>query len=100
MTTPGREEVRPLSITVASGTGTGSITGIWAIARRIRVIPPAETTSYDISVKDGAGDLIIKREAVVGTLSEIQELSLAIASSVVIAKSSADGTFKVRFDMH
>jgi hypothetical protein len=100
MTTPGREEVRPLSITVSSGSGTGTLTSIWAIARRVRIIPPSETTSYDVAIKDADGNLIINREAVVGTLSEIQELSLAIASTVTISNGSSDGTYKVRFDMH
>jgi len=98
--TVGRQEIRKLSITISSGTGTGNISRIWAISRRVRIIPVAETDTYDVTVKDPDGDLVIKRTSQLGTFSEIQELSLGSVGSVLIENASQDGTYTVKFDMH
>lgn len=96
----GREEMRELDVTVTSGTGTGNLSKIWAVARRIRVIPPNETAKFDASISDTAGDLIFLRTNQRGTISELQELSLGIAASVLIENANTDGTYKFKFDMH
>jgi hypothetical protein len=100
MTVPGREEVNRLNVSVSSGAGSGTISQIWSICRRLRIIPPAETDSYDVSITDGDGHIIFKREAQVGTLSEAIELSLGIAKTVTFANATANGTYAVKFDMH
>ena len=96
----GREEVRRLDISVSSGTGSGNINRTWDLSRRVRVIPPAETDSYDVSIKDSDSHRIFQRTGQVGTLSELQGLSLGILSSVSIANATTDGTYVVKFDMH
>lgn len=96
----GREEQRNLPIVVSSGSGSGNIAQSWDICRRIRVIPPSETDSFDITVLDGANTLVWKRAGWVGSLSEVQELSLGICKTISIANASSDGTYTVKFDMH
>lgn len=100
MADTGREESRKLNITVSSGTGTGTIANIWALAKRVRVVPPNETVTYNLAINDGEGDYIVYRTALTGTFSEEMHLSLGIAMTVVVSSASADGTFKVKFDMH
>lgn len=97
---PGKEQCIVLNVDVSSGSGSGTISKEWSIARRFRVVPPSETASYDVSVKDANATLILKRSSVVGTLSELQYLSLGIVSSVTIENGSVDGTYVVKFDMH
>lgn len=100
MTMPGKEQVKKLAITVSSGTGTGNLTPEWSVARWIRVIPVAETDTYTVTFKDGDGDIIAKRTAQEGTLSEMLELSLGILKSVVIESASQDGTYFLKLDCH
>lgn len=100
MTMPGREQVRKLNITVSGNTGTGTVTAIWAISRWIRVIPVAETDSFDVTFKDGEGDIILKRTGQIGTMSEMLELSLGVLATVLIENATQDGTYKAKFDMH
>ena len=96
----GREQSLRLDITVSSGTGTGTITSTWDICRRLRIIPPSETDTYNVNIKDGEGHLIFARTSQLGTLSELQELSLGICRTVNISSSSSEGNFSVKFDMH
>ena len=64
----GREQSLFLIIAVAGGTGTGTVTPLWAICRWIRIIPTAESDTYDVTFKDGDGDIMLVRTGIVGTL--------------------------------
>lgn len=97
---PGSQESRRLAITVSSGSGTGTLTPRWDLCRRLRVIPPSETVTYTVDIKDAEGHYIVLVTAQQGTLSMVQSLSLGIAATVNITSSDADGTFVVKFDMH
>ena len=97
---PGREQSRLLNITVLSNTGTGSVVPIWAIAKWVRVIPVAETDSYDVSFKDADGDIMVKRSGQIGTMSEMLELSAGIFRTILIENATQDGTYKLKLDMH
>lgn len=95
----GKEQVKVLNIDVTSGDGAGTVTNHWDIARWIRVIPISETSIYDLTFKDGEGDLILMRSCV-GTFSEKVEYSMGILRTVLIENASEDGTYKVKFDLH
>lgn len=97
---PGKEQVRRLGITVSSGAGTGTLTSEWTLARWIRIIPIAETDSYDVTFKDGDGHIMALRTGVTGTMSENLEMSLGILKTVVIANATQDGTYVAKFDLH
>ncbi len=96
----GKEQSRLLNITVAGGTGTGTVISEWALARWIRVIPTTESDTYDVTFKDGDGDPMVVRTGMTGTMSEQLDISLGILKTVVIANSSSSGTYKVKLDMH
>ncbi len=96
----GKEAVRQLNITVSSGTGTGSVAAQWDLARWIRVVPVSETDTYDVTFKDGQGYIMGKYTANAGTFSSKLEMSLGILKTVLIESASADGTYKVLFDLH
>jgi len=100
MPEPGKEQVKRLNITVSSGSGIGTVTNQWDICRRWRLIPPSESATYTISLKDADGDLIAKRTATTGTLSEVDEISLGILRTIEITSASADGTYVFKADMH
>lgn len=100
MSSVGREQSVPLSIAVSSNTGTGTLTNAWAIARWIRVKPIAETDTYDLTIKDGDGILMLSRTSQLGTFSEKLDMSLGIMRTVQIANATQDGTYQVRFDLH
>lgn len=100
MSDVGREQSLKLNIIVSAGTGTGNVSPVWAIARWIRIIPTAETVSYDVTFKDGDGDIMTVRTGVTGTYSESLNMSLGILKTVVIANATADGTFKLKMDCH
>lgn len=89
-----------LSISVSSGSGTGTVPSEWVLSRRIRVIPPSDGSVYSLNVKDGAGDSVWRRDSQQGFLSEEETLSLGICATVAISSASQDGTYKVRFDLH
>ena len=96
----GKEQVRRLDIAVSSGTGQGTITNQWDVARWIRVIPVGESDTFTVTIKDADGDIMMKRTSQEGTLSENLELSLGIVRTVLIESASQDGTYKVKFDLH
>lgn len=100
MSSPGKEASRKLTITISSATGTGSITPEWAVAKWIRVVPVAETDSFDCTIKDGYGYIIMKRTGQIGTLSEMLELSLGIVKTVLIENASQDGSYIFLADLH
>lgn len=88
------------SITISSGGGTISLTPTWLNARWVRVKPVSETDTYDMTIADGDGIIMVYRTGQIGTLSERLELSLGIAKSITIANASQDGTYTVKFDVH
>lgn len=100
MSVLGKEASRVLAITVSSGTGTGTNTKDWARAHWVRVIPVAETDTYDVTIRDADDDIMVKRTGQLGTMSEMLDLSLGILGSVLIENASQDGAFTVKFDMH
>lgn len=100
MSEVGREQSRILTIAVSGGTGTGSVAAIWALARWIRIIPTIESDTYDVTFKDGDGDIILVRTGLTGTMSEQLDMSLGILRTIVIANSSSTGNYKAKFDMH
>ena len=96
----GKEQSRVLTITVSSGSGSGTITNTWDKCAWFRVVPPDEADTYTVTVKDANGFIILKRTGQEGTLSENLALSLGIAKTVEIASASADGSYRAIFDMH
>ena len=96
----GKEQVRKLNITVTSATGTGTLTSEWTLARWIRVIPVAETDTYDVTLKDGEGHIMMKRTGQLGTLSENLQFSLGILKTVLIENAAQDGTYVFKADLH
>lgn len=96
----GREQVVPLNIAVSSGTGTGTLTKMWTLVRWIRVCPISETDTYDFTIKDAEGLIMVKRTSQLGTFSEKLDMSLGIMQTFLIENASADGTFKCRLDLH
>ena len=96
----GIEASREIPITVSSGSGTGTLTKAWDLSRWFRVIPPAESNTYDVDIKDSSGHLMLKRTSQLGTMSELVDISLGIAATVNIANGSADGTYTAKFDLH
>ena len=95
----GREQSLRLSITISSGSGTGTITPAWDQVRWLRIVPVAESDTYTLTVKDKAGFIMLKRTAQEGTFSELVDMSLGIMGSIAISSASQDGTFTVLFDM-
>lgn len=96
----GREQSLDLNITISSGSGTGTLTPVWALARWVRVTPVNETDTYDLTIKDGKGRIMLKRTTYLGTFSEKLEMSLGIMKSIVIANAAVDGTYAVNLDAH
>lgn len=86
------------NITISSNTGSVSLSRQWLLSRWVRVIPVAESDSYDVTFKDADGDIMVKRTGQVGTMAEYLELSLGILKTVLIASATQDGTYKVKFD--
>lgn len=97
---PGKEQSRELLITVSGGAGTGTLSNEWAKSDWVRVVPVAETDTYDVTFKDAKGRIIVVRTSQTGTMSEQLQLSLGIVSTVVIANASSAGTYTCLFDMH
>jgi hypothetical protein len=98
--TPGKQAVYELPVVISSNTGTGTIAPEWTISRWVRVVPVAETDSFDVTIKDGKGYIMVKRTGQVGTMSEMLELSLGIAKTILIESATQDGTYRVLFDLH
>lgn len=96
----GREQSLQLPIVVSSGSGTGTVTNVWAIIRWLRVVPINETDTYDITIKDADGLIMLYRTSQLGTFSERIEMSLGIIRTINIANASIDGTYQCRFDLH
>lgn len=96
----GSEGVKRLSITVSSGSGTGTLTPQWSLARWIRIHPIVETNTYDVTFKDGEGFIMLVRTSMTGTMSEELNMSMGIIKTIVIANASQDGTYVVHFDLH
>lgn len=100
MADTGREKSIPLAITVSSGSGSGTITNSWDRTYWFRVVPPSESDTYNVTVKDGNGYIILSRTGQLGTLSEQIGFSLGIAKTIDIASASSDGTYRAIFDLH
>lgn len=96
----GKEAVRVLQIAVSSGTGSGAISAQWDIARWIRVIPIAESDTFDVTFKDGDGHIMGKYTGQQGTFSSKLEMSMGIMKTVLIENALQDGTYTVKFDLH
>lgn len=96
----GREQVIPLGIVISSATGTGTFSNVWALARWVRIKPIAETDTYDITIKDGEGIIMLSRTGQLGTFSEQLNMSLGIMRTITIANATQDGTYQCRLDMH
>lgn len=96
----GREASYRISITVSAGSGTGTLTNAWDIARWVRVIPISESDTYNLTIKDGDGHIMLSRTSITGTFSERLEMSLGIMKTVEIASASQDGTYTVKMDMN
>ena len=100
MANEGSERSIQGSITVSGGAGTLNLTPVWLNARWVRVQPVAESDTYDLTIKDADGILIVSRTSQLGTMAEQLEISLGIAKSISIANAAQDGTYKVRLDPH
>jgi hypothetical protein len=100
MNSVGREQSIQLNIVVSSGTGTGTLTNAWTLARWIRVKPISETDTYDLTIKDSDGIIMLKRTSQLGTFSERLEMSLGIMRTFLIENATADGTYQSRLDLH
>lgn len=100
MSVPGKEQSLKLSISIAGGTGTGTVTNSWDLIRWIRIIPVAETDSYDVTLKDGDGHIMVKRTGQTGTLSENLELSLGILKTILIENATQAGAYTAKLDLH
>ena len=100
MANEGSERSIRGSITVSSGSGSLALTPVWLNARWVRIKPPSESATYDVTISDADSILIVSRTGQVGTLSEQLSISLGIAKTIAIANSDADGTFEVRLDPH
>lgn len=96
----GKQQVRRLNITVSSGAGSGTITNEWTLARWIRVHPVSEANTYNLTIKDANGDVMVTRTGNTGTVSEQFDMSLGIIRTVEIASASQDGTYRCNFDLH
>jgi len=96
----GREQSLRLSITVSSGSGTGTVTNAWDLVRWLRVIPVGESDTYTLTVKDADGHIMLKRTGHTGTFSELVEMSLGIMRTIEISSASADGTYTCKLDMN
>lgn len=96
----GKEAVRRLNITVSGGSGTGSVSSQWDLARWVRVVPVGESDTYTLTFKDADGFIMGKYTGQEGTFSSKLEMSLGILKTVVIESASADGTYACLFDLH
>lgn len=100
MAQEGPQKSLRLAIAVSSGSGSGTLTNEWSSARWVRVIPVNETDTYDMTIKDADGNIMVKRTTQLGTFSEKLEMSLGIMKTVSIANATADGTYVAKFDLN
>lgn len=100
MASEGSQQSIKGAITISSGAGSLALTPTWLSARWVRVKPISESDTYDLTISDGDGIIMVSRTGQIGTLAERLELSLGIAKTVQIANASQDGTYQVRFDPH
>lgn len=100
MANEGSQQSIKGTITVSSGSGSLTLTPIWLSARWVRVAPVSETDTYDLTILDGDGLIMVKRTSQLGTFSERLEMSLGIMKTVQIASATQDGSYSVRFDPH
>lgn len=100
MATEGPQQSLRLNIAISSGSGTGTLTNQWTVARWIRVCPVSETDTFDLTIKDADGKIMLTRTTQLGTLSEKLEMSMGIMSTFAIANALSDGTYTIKFDMH
>lgn len=100
MANEGSQQSIKGAITVSSGSGSLTLTPVWLSARWVRVKPVSESDSYDLTISDAEGIIMVYRTGQVGTLAERLEISLGIAKTVQIAGASQDGTYQVRLDPH
>ena len=96
----GREQSLSLNITVSGGSGTGTVTNVWETIRWLRIKPVAETDTYNLTISDGEGIIMLSRTGYTGTFSERIEMSMGIMKTIQIDSATQDGTYKARFDMH
>jgi hypothetical protein len=96
----GKQQVLRLNIVVSSGSGTGTIQNQWDTCRWFRLVPTAESVTYDMTIKDGDGYLMISRTNNTGTLSEEINRSMGIMRTIEITSASQDGTFVALFELH
>lgn len=100
MANEGSQQSIKGSVTVSSGSGTLTLTPVWLVARWVRVKPIAETDTYDLTIKDADGIIMVYRQGQLGTLSERLEMSMGIMRTVQVANATQDGTYQVCFDPH
>ena len=100
MSSEGPQKSLQLSITISSGSGTGTITSEWVVARWLRIKPIAETDTYNVTILDADGVIMLSRTSQLGTLSEKVEMSLGIMRTIAITSATQDGTYTVKFDVH
>jgi hypothetical protein len=100
MSEPGKEQSLRLVIVVSSGSGTGTITNKWDLCRWFRLVPPSESDTFDLSVKDGDGHLMLNRTGNTGTFSERIEMSMGIMKTIEITSASEDGSYIAKFDLN
>jgi len=100
MATEGPQKSLRGAITVSSGSGSLTLTNEWINVRWVRVQPVAESDSFDVTISDADGIIMMNRTGQTGTLSEKLEMSLGIMRTIAIANATQDGTYQVRFDAH
>lgn len=96
----GKEQRRRLNITISSNSGTGTLTSEWTLSRWLRVVPVAETDSYDVTFKDADGFIMAQRTGQIGTMSENLQMSLGILKTILIQNATQDGTYVFLADLH
>lgn len=100
MANEGSQQSVKGTITISSGSGSLTLTNAWLNARWVRVKPVAETDSFDLTISDADGIIMLYRQGQTGTLSEKLEMSLGIMRTVQIANATADGTYTLKLDIH
>jgi hypothetical protein len=100
MATEGSQQSIRGQITVSSGAGSLALTPLWQNARWVRIKPVNESDTWDMTIADGDGIIMVSRTGLTGTFAERLEISLGIAKTITIANGLVDGTYQVRLDPH